>query len=270
MPVSFLGIKNIGLEPESVQLYTPPIVWKGDSVGHVGYFDVFFLVTQGECFLNVAGQSYVVKSGQLAFLPKGKLRQYTQISKSFSMYELRFNASADGESLMQALGLADGNFVVDLHSDGALRLFESSCHQEFTQSPLHRVAMCSSLISIIKIYAEERQRQGGSDTGFFKPVLEYMSENMSSAVTLSHLSALVYMHPTYFVKRFGECFGMPPLAYLNRMRIYQAMGLLSGTEMSVEEIARSVGFSDSSYFARAFKKQTGATPTEYRNAFKRP
>ena len=88
--------------------------------------------------------------------------------------------------------------------------------------------------------------------------------------TLSHLSALVYMHPTYFVKRFGECFGMPPLAYLNRMRIYQAMGLLSGTEMSVEEIARSVGFSDSSYFARAFKKQTGATPTEYRNAFKRP
>jgi uncharacterized protein YabN with tetrapyrrole methylase and pyrophosphatase domain len=48
-----LELKNITIVPESVHLYIPPIVWKGDSVGHIGTFDVFFLVLEGECFLKI-------------------------------------------------------------------------------------------------------------------------------------------------------------------------------------------------------------------------
>jgi AraC-like DNA-binding protein len=77
------------------------------------------------------------------------------------------------------------------------------------------------------------------------------------------------MHPTYFVRRFGKSFGISPLAYFNRMKIYQAMGLLSETQYSIEQISEDLGFSDSSYFARVFKKYTSTTPTEYRAAFKR-
>ena len=62
---------------------------------------------------------------------------------------------------------------------------------------------------------------------------------------------------------------MPPLAYLNRLRIYHAMERLTATQDSIEDIARSSGIPDSSYFARVFKKYTGCSPTEYRSAFKR-
>ena len=71
-----------------------------------------------------------------------------------------------------------------------------------------------------------------------------------------------------FVKKFKEKCSMPPLAYLNNLRMYKAMSLLAGTEESVEKIAKAVGVADASYFARMFKKHTGISPTEYKNIFK--
>lgn len=268
MADGILTIKNISIEPDSVHLYVPPIVWKGDSIGHIGVFDVFFLVLEGECFLNIGGQSQIVRKGQLAFLPKNKLRQYTQTSKNFSMYEIRFDALADGENLMQTLGLTDGDYVVDLPDDSARELFEKCSREEFTQNPIYRISFCANLLSIIKTYADNRRHQKSENKAFFNSVLDYMSQNLKSNITLNTLAELVYMHPTYFVKVFKDTFGIPPLAYFSRMKIHSAMGLLSSSDMSVEEIAHAVGFSDPSYFARAFKKYTEVTPTEYRNAFK--
>lgn len=263
-------IKKLTLEPDSVHLYVPPIVWKGDNVGHIGIFDVFFFVIEGECFLKVEGQSYIVRKGQLAFLPKGKSRRYTQSSKNFSMYEFRFDAESDGENLMSAMGLSEGELVVSLPDpERVRRLFEESSREELFLSPIYHLSLTSSLLDIIRLYCEERIRQRGSDTEFFQPVIEYMTNNMTRDVKLSDLSSTVYMHPTYFVKRFGKCFGMPPLAYLNRLRIYHAMERLTATQDSIEDIARSSGIPDSSYFARVFKKYTGTSPTEYRTAFKR-
>ena len=263
-------INALTLKPDSVHLYVPPIVWKGDNIGHIGIFDVFFFVIEGECFLNVEGQSYIVRKGQLAFLPKGKRRRYTQSSKNFSMYEIRFDAEADGENLMSAMGLSESDLVVSLpYPDEIKRLFEESSREELFQNPVYRLSLCSNLMGIIRLYSEERIRQKGSDSEFFKPVTEYMAQNLESEINLTTLSALVYMHPTYFVKRFGKCFGMPPLAYLNKLRIYYAMELLSSAQDSVEDIARRVGIHDPSYFARVFKKYTGTSPSEYRQAFKR-
>lgn len=265
-----LELKNINISPDSVHLYIPPIVWKGDSVGHIGTFDVFFLVLEGECFLRIDKEHFIVRKGQLAFLPKGKMRQYTQISENFSMYEVRFDATANGENLMQALGLSNGDYVVNLQSGNEVQtLFENSSREEFFKSPVYFLDLSSNIINIIRIYTEARQLQTGSDSRFFKPVLEYMSDNLEKNLTLNELSALVFMHPTYFVRRFGQCFGISPLAYFNRMKIYHAMGRLSSSQVSVEEIAKETGFSDSSYFARVFKKYTSTTPTEYRSAFKR-
>ena len=53
----------------------------------------FFLVLEGECFLSIDNENYIIKPGQLAYLPKGKRRAYTHISKSFSMYEMAFSAT---------------------------------------------------------------------------------------------------------------------------------------------------------------------------------
>ena len=57
---------------------------------------------------------------------------------------------------------------------------------------------------------------------------------------------------------------MTPIAYLNRYRINQAKTLLEEGDKNVTEIAMLVGFLDSGYFSRVFRRQVGVSPDAYR------
>jgi transcriptional regulator GlxA family with amidase domain len=62
--------------------------------------------------------------------------------------------------------------------------------------------------------------------------------------------------------------GMTPAAYLQQRRIEAACRLLESTDLSVYEIARRVGYSDSSALSRVFTRSLGAAPAQYRNQFR--
>ncbi|MBR5235975.1 MAG: helix-turn-helix transcriptional regulator [Clostridia bacterium] len=263
-----LVLKNLSVSPVAVHLYVPPIVWKGDSIGHLGEDDVFFWVLEGECFLKIDSQSYIVRPGQLAFLPKGKFRAYTHVSERFSMYEMGFDVMINGQNLMSLLGLDKPDFVVDIEDIKEMSaLFENSNRKELRKNPIYDVAWCANIINIIHRYAEQRKKHFDEDRLLFKPVLDYMSQNMDKTMHIESLAALVYMQPTYFIKKFKNVFGLTPIAYLNRDRMFRAMSLLSQTRLPVSQIAVSTGFADVSYFARVFKKHCGVSPSEYRNEF---
>ena len=261
---------DLTVKPASLYLHVPPFVWKGDCVGHVGKNDLFFWVLEGECYLHIDSQSYIVRPGQMAYLPKGKMRAYTHASKRFSMYEMAFVAKSDGKELMQVLGLDEGDFVVDIpEKEKMSELFEGCARRELFQNPIYDMAWCANIINIIRIYAEQRGRTVGTDRALFKPVLEYMSENMAKSLTVEELSSIVFMQPTYFIRQFGKTYGLSPIAYFNQMKMYKAMGMLASTDVSIENIAKEIGISDTSYFARLFKKHASVTPSEYRSEFKR-
>ncbi len=263
-------LENLKIKPIGVYLYVPPIVWKGDAVGHIGENDIFFWVLEGECFLHIDSESYIVRPGQLAYLPKGKMRSYTHASEHFSMYEMAFDVKANGEEIMEVLGLTEHNFVVDIADTKEMStLFESSHRKELYKNPIYDVAWCANIINIIRIYTEERQKQNTDKVVIFKPVLQYMTNNINKSLKTEDFAELVYMQPTYFIKCFKKQYGLPPIAYFNRMKMYKAMGMLAGTDLPIEDISSEVGISDTSYFARIFKKHCGISPTKYRAEFKK-
>lgn len=67
-----------------------------------------------------------------------------------------------------------------------------------------------------------------------------------------------------FRKRFQQATGVSPARYRNTKRIEAAQALLDHTQMTHEEIAESLGFSDSFHFSKRFKQLTGLTPGAYR------
>lgn len=263
-------LKDLHITPIQVSLYVPPMVWKGDPIGHIGTNDIFFYILEGECFLNIDSRYYIAHPGQLVFLPKGKHRAYTHSSRNFRIYEMAFSADVGGENLMHALGLSDSDFLVDISDQDELRqLFENSCHVELFRNPVYDIGWCANILNMIRLYAEARQAQTLGGDELFAPVLSYMTAHLDNTVTTEELADLVHMQPTYFIRRFKASYGLPPIAYLGRLRLYKAMELLSSTTLSIEQISTEVGIQDSAYFARFFKKNCGVTPSEYRNAFKR-
>lgn len=266
---SFNG-QNINIEIYNISYYMSPIVWKGDKIGHTGYSDAFFWVLEGECFLIIDSKPCIAKPGQLVYLPKGKHRVYTTASEKFTMYEMLFSVTSNSISLMEALDLHNDDYVVDVpNKDEMSRLFEDSNRTEMFKNPIYDVSRCANVINVIKIYAELRQRQQIKNRDFFEPVVEYMEQNLKEQVTLEELSQVICMQPNYFIRKFKAAFGVSPLAYHSRLRLYEAMRLLSSTEYSFDQIALEIGITDPSYFSRFFKKGCGFSPSEYRNTFRK-
>lgn len=68
---------------------------------------------------------------------------------------------------------------------------------------------------------------------------------------------------TYYRAIFISVFQVPPARYIQNYRIEKAKELLVNSTGSIEDIAVSVGFANSSYFCKVFKSVTGLTPTEF-------
>ncbi|MFN3407606.1 MAG: helix-turn-helix domain-containing protein [Limisphaerales bacterium] len=94
--------------------------------------------------------------------------------------------------------------------------------------------------------------------------ISHLELNYDQPVELDRLAQIARMSKRNFLRSFHAALGTSPIAYLIQLRVQRAAGLLRRTDQSVTDIAFAVGFSDSNYFTRQFRKTLGVTPGEYR------
>lgn len=110
-----------------------------------------------------------------------------------------------------------------------------------------------------------RKRKLGSEAQrLVRQAMAYIHEHYAEAISRDDLARHLGMSGDYLTECFRTEVGMTPITYLNRYRINQAQALLADRERSVTEIAMLVGFSDSGYFSRVFRRQVGVSPDAYR------
>jgi AraC-like DNA-binding protein len=85
-------------------------------------------------------------------------------------------------------------------------------------------------------------------------------------VSLSELALECGVSVTHFVRGFRRSTGTSPHQWLQGRRIGKAKALLSGSDLSLVEIALACGFSSQSHFSTAFKSSTGTSPGRWRRS----
>ena len=95
-------------------------------------------------------------------------------------------------------------------------------------------------------------------------VRRYLEDNYMFDISLDSVGEILHISPAYLSAQFKKYQKMNFLDCLTELRINAAKELLSDPFRSSAEVASMVGYEDASYFARAFKKRTGVTPTQYR------
>ena len=68
----------------------------------------------------------------------------------------------------------------------------------------------------------------------------------------------------YFCKLFKQCFSCNFTAYLAEYRMEEAKKLLARPTVNIKDIGKAVGYGDSNYFTKVFRRYTGMSPSEYR------
>ena len=95
-----------------------------------------------------------------------------------------------------------------------------------------------------------------------RKVLEYIQQNYTQDISLSEICLHLNISLYHFCRLFKKFTNQTFIEYLRDFRIARAENLLLNTDMNINEIAQAVGFSDSNYFSRIFKKIKKITPTE--------
>jgi AraC-like DNA-binding protein len=97
-------------------------------------------------------------------------------------------------------------------------------------------------------------------------LISYLDQHYSDNLTLDDLARVACLSRRSLTRSFRNAYGDSPIDYLIRLRLDRAAVLLQDTDLTVLDIAQQVGFADSNYFARAFRRHYGASPTAYREA----
>jgi AraC-like DNA-binding protein/quercetin dioxygenase-like cupin family protein len=94
--------------------------------------------------------------------------------------------------------------------------------------------------------------------------LSHLERNYRDPIRLDELCRIAHMSESSLLRAFRRATGHSPIAYLIRLRILRACDLLRLGETDVTEAAFQVGFTDSNYFTRQFRKVMGESPGRFR------
>ncbi|MCM3699353.1 GyrI-like domain-containing protein [Paenibacillus macerans] len=95
-------------------------------------------------------------------------------------------------------------------------------------------------------------------------VKAYMLQNLGEKLSLEQLAEVSHFSKYHFSRVFAAATGLTPIAYMNRLRLNQALAYLLETDKTVLEISALCGFESASNFNAAFRKHFAKTPSEVR------
>ena len=99
---------------------------------------------------------------------------------------------------------------------------------------------------------------------YVEAAVNYIKSNIFNSVTVTGLSEILGISQPYLFKIFKERFGISPKQYITEYKIKHAKKLLAETDMSVTQIADSIGFGDVLCFSKFFSAKVGISPKNYR------
>jgi AraC family transcriptional regulator len=112
------------------------------------------------------------------------------------------------------------------------------------------------------------QYPGGLPGHRLRAVKHYIEANLGNSISLHELASLACVSVRHFERAFRQSQGVPPHRYVLERRVSAARDLLlSDPDLSVEEIARTLGFSSSSHLSAAFSRRMGCSPATFRRQY---
>lgn len=95
-------------------------------------------------------------------------------------------------------------------------------------------------------------------------IRDFIAKHYKEDISLQDVAGSMDYSDAYFCKIFKQCFDKSFLVYLTEYRVEKAKIYLGDPAINIKDVSAEVGYRDSNYFARVFKRTVGITPTEYR------
>ena len=119
-----------------------------------------------------------------------------------------------------------------------------------------------AISSIKEISSDDGKSENLQDSQ--KSIIKKYEENYKRDISAGDVAGILGYSDVYFSKIFKQLFDDTFINYLTNLRIEKAKVLLKDVSFNIKEVGASVGYTDSNYFTKVFKRAVGMSPSEYR------
>ena len=120
------------------------------------------------------------------------------------------------------------------------------------------------LLSIIEISVKKGVDKERTVDEKISSAIEFMKNNFNKDISINDIAEMYNLNINYFSVQFKKKTSRSAINFLTELRMKAAKEYLKNTEENVADISKKVGYEDTQYFFRVFKKSEGITPLMYR------
>lgn len=215
-------------------------------------------VDKGYGRFSIYGELQTAGAGSIVIIYPGIKYMYEFPKDAGTDYYWIHFAGEGVAEMMKTLKLQHGIYQVDsfrLFIENMDKMAQACAVMDFTTETFLIGALLTILsVTSKKVYVAE--------SPIYK-IMEQMQNENFNTMTIKEYARLCGMSEYHFIRKFKQITGITPLQYKTKLIVNKAIELLSTTNLNISETAYMLGFEDSLYFSRLFKKETGLSPKNY-------
>lgn len=229
----------------------------------VPLFELIYKLS-GEVITHFGGKAYHIKPEMVYIIPRSDNADY-YIERTIpgDCIDIFFDIDIDFNTEL---------LLIDFNENNKIQSLFQKIYKLWITKPSGYYFKCMSVMYEIlyEITLKSEQYSPKNKYKITERGIEYIHDNLYSDIDYKMPSKICGISYTYFKKLFIEKYGIPPVQYVNNMRLERGRELLLTNKYSVGEIAKICGFENMYYFSKKFKEKYQCSPTAYKNSAQKP
>lgn len=221
--------------------------------------------TKGSGTLLLDGEKIRISSYSAIFLPAFYPHEYYPEEELWDIHWV-VPAGFAAEDTLKRFGLTKPA-VFDLREAGKLEHIFRKMHEAIRADSFFGAYQASGYLYdfLIEFYRQisTKTTSAAPNSALIKAI-DYINCNYASEITMDALCAASGVSKQHLCLLFRTTLGARPMEYTAKRRIQAAKELLTGSDMTIEQIAVETGFCTASYFCKLFRRYEGITPTRFK------
>ena len=217
--------------------------------GRLDYQIIYIASGKGYFHFDSPENETIVPAGNIVLFRPKELQKYEYYGKDKTeVYWIHFTGgtSPEYERLFKRI-------ILELQK----------CQEEYEETLVHLLQLL--LIEFERELTREHVLKDEYMDREMEVAISYFSSSYNLEINVKEYAYSKGMSTSWFIRNFKKYTGETPIQFITSARIMNAQILLETTAYSVNEISQIVGYSNPSYFSRAFRSKKGYSPQQYRN-----
>ncbi|MBN2685844.1 MAG: helix-turn-helix domain-containing protein [Pontiellaceae bacterium] len=276
-----ITVRRVGTDAR----HTPSHPHDLTEVEHSHDFSELVIVTHGSAMHWLEGTDFPVAAGDI-FLLQGRQRHYFHQRTHLELINIMYDPDQIGlpENDLRrmpgycAMFMLEPNyrrqhrFASRLHLGRvplarAERMAEEMEKESTAMDSGHEIILRAKLLELLVFLSRAYTNSDSVEAHALLrlgDVIGALENNYAKDWKLDDLVRVAHMSRSNLMRTFRKATGKTPIEYLLRIRIQRAMEMLRNSDRTITEIAMEVGFNDSNYFSRQFRRITNESPRDFR------